>query len=158
MARQENTAQSTALDVTRMPSTAQLREIGSLEDALKLAEDVGAEVTLAEELGDGFTLIEDKNSLVGKKMVLISWTFSEGDFGNEFASIRAVVAHDNGSSDKIVFNDGSTGVCAQLRELTDRGKTSFLYAPKGLRRSDYEAIVDGKRTRATTYYVDTAAR
>jgi hypothetical protein len=107
-------------------------------------------------------LEDDKSKLIGVPCVFVSWTFSEGDHG-EFVSARVVVDRGN-AIEKVVINDGSTGICEQLRQINNDGAPQMMYAPRGLRKSEYTALVpdpktgEMKETRATTFYVDTSAR
>lgn len=157
MATKEETG--TEIDVTtKMPSTAQLREITSIEDAVRLMQDeFNAEIVNASDLGDGFSMLgegkEAKDPLVGKPCFFVSWNFSTGDYG-EFVSARVVVEIAKGQYAKYVANDGSTGMCAQLREFTMRtGRAQGLFAPNGLRKSEYEHPEHGH---GITYYIDTS--
>jgi hypothetical protein len=138
------------------------REISTFEDAFALAQEMGAELVSATDLGDGFALLktDDKESLVGRSCVFVSWQFSEGEMG-EFVSARVLAKNLNGSVDKVILNDGSTGICAQLRELTKEDAASMLYAPHGLRRSTYKISLPDDNgnvieREATTYYIDTS--
>lgn len=98
---------------------------------------------------------DDKNGLKGVPLLLIQWRFNSGDFG-EFVS--AEVAFEDGRL--AVLNDGSTGICAQLRELSDHRERvghPTPYAGRmvrgGISRSDYETEIDGKVTKAHTFYL-----
>jgi hypothetical protein len=146
-------------------STAQLKEIGAsgdaFADALALAKEIYGEesVQLASDaIGDGFALTDNKDQFIGKPCIFLKWTFSQGDFidpktkeKREFASIRVVTP-----GGKYVINDGSTGICDQLRQFTmeNFGRQGGLISARGLRRSDYEHPEYGS---ATTYYIDTSA-
>lgn len=137
--------------------TEDLAAIGSFEDALKLAVDTLGEENIARasaEIGDGFKLLETKDQLIGVPMILLTWDFSIGDFG-EFVSIR-LVTKDGG---KFIVNDGSTGIRDQLIQYTaKKGRKGGLVCDKGLRRSDYEYTDEkGQKSKAQTYYLDTSA-
>ena len=147
-------------EVTRLFSDDELRNITSISDAIKVFEqNLGASIVQAsEELGNGFALVDDagKNRLCGVPLFLLSWQFHEGDFG-EFVTVYAISNH-NGQDRKYVINDGSTGIYAQLRGFTDRtDRTGGMLVARGLRRSDYTVEVEGKSTKATTFYLDTSA-
>lgn len=96
-------------------------------------------------LGDGFAILKDKGMAVGREFLILDWTFHEGNQG-EFVSMRII----NPQGEKARINDGSTGICAQLRELTEKGITSGIHCPNGLRVSEY-TIEDGSQ--AKTYYI-----
>ena len=100
-------------------------------------------------LSDGFTLLKDKEQLVGRPFLALSWTFRQGDMG-EYCSVELVTAQ----NERLVINDGSTGVCAQLRKLTDEGEDRALLVTRGLRVSEYEKEIGGKVTKARTFYLD----
>lgn len=129
------------------------RNVQSFEDAAAL---LGDSVDVAEQvLGDGFALLEDKDTLIGVPVILMEWSFNAGDFG-DFVSVR-LVAKDGR---KLIMNDGSTGIMAQLRSYTERtGRYHGLAVRRGLRRSDYTFPdpTTGKDKPAKTYYLDTSA-
>lgn len=143
------------------------------EAALLFAQETFGEVReLSDELGNGFALIEDKSKLEGIGMLVLNWRFNEGDFGM-FASVAAVTE----KNDKVIFNDGSTGIYSQLRTYTDEtGHTGGLKARHGLRGSSYDTCINcnrgkpksliecthcgddsDKRSSSTTYYFDVSA-
>lgn len=135
----------------------ELQGIESFDDALKLAaEKYGAEnIALASDvIGDGFKLLENKDQLCGVQMLILSWTFNMGDFG-EYASAR-IVTHEDGATRKFVVNDGSTGIRDQLMSYEAKtGRQGGLLVSKGFRRSDYEFEDEkGKKQKGTTYYLD----
>jgi hypothetical protein len=139
----------------RMFTTDELRGISNFDDALNLATaHAGTEIPLASEtLGDGFALLEsgEKDRLIGTDMILLDWTFSKGDFDAEFVSVRLVTR--DGS--RYIVNDGGTGICAQLRDYTDRsGVTGILRVERGLRKSTYQ---NEYTQNGVTYYLDTSA-
>lgn len=143
-------------------STAQLAEVTSFDDALALIESTyGADalVLASDVLGDGFTLCENKDQLIGVPCAFVSWADSVGDFGPYV--VARVVTQDGR---KLVIVDGSTGIYSQLVAFTERfGRSGGLVSKNGLRRSDYEYDDVDKQTGetvkrpASTYYVDTSA-
>lgn len=139
----------------RLFSTEELRAVDSFAAALDLATSAaGTEIPLASEvLGDGFALLDsdEKDRLIGTDMILLDWTFSKGDFDEEFVSVRLVTKDGN----RYIVNDGGTGIRAQLRDYTDRaGVSGLLRVERGLRKSTYrnEFTENG-----VTYYLDTSA-
>jgi hypothetical protein len=160
-----------------------MRKLGTVsgnafDDALAIATAMGAEVkSFATEMGTGFAVLSQmgKANLVGVKCLFLKWKFSEGDYGDEYVNV-AVLTPDGG---KYILNDGSTGICKQLREYTDRTASStYMLADKGLRESSYATCAGkdcnkprdardeeceycgdatAKRGTATTYYIDLAA-
>lgn len=136
------------------------RNISSMADYVAA---IGGEqaVTLAhEELGDGFTEIE-KDDLVGVRCIFTDWTFRFSDKytreGEPTEWVRVRGIDQNGR--KFWFADGSTGIYAQLRKLTNRtGKREALYVHDGLVRSDYTYTDEkGNSSPASTFYVSEGA-
>jgi hypothetical protein len=135
-----------------------LRSLDNFDQALAMVADTFGEIKDAsEELGDGFSLVEDKSTLVGKPMILMEWAFRDGDFGT-FVSVRAMVKEPNGAPRKVIFNDGSTGIAEDLADwsIKNNGRMGGMVVHKGLRVSEYVKEIDGKRTPAKTYYLDTS--
>jgi hypothetical protein len=158
MAKQDVADETTTEVATRL-NVEQLRGISSFEDALSIANDTYGVITQAsEELGDGFALVKDeaKTSLVGVELIVMSWTFSEGDFSHELCTMRIVTKDGR----KLIVNDGSTGIADQLRAYQDRtGHVGGLYVKRGFRVSTYDYTDEqtGKTSKASTYYLDTSA-
>lgn len=138
-------------------SSAQLSEITSFEDALKLAREQYGEaavVAAADVLGDGFKLLDNKDQLIEVPFLALAWDFHQGDHG-EFVSVKVVTR----DGLKFVMNDGSTGIRDQLMQYSaEKNQYGGLFCMKGLRRSDYmHTDEDGKESAAKTYYIDTSA-
>ena len=147
---------STTIQVPQI-SESQLRGITCFSDAMSLAENVYGSVALSSEvLGDGFTLVE-KDKLLGVAFVLIDYTvhtsktnFDENGEGLKFVTVRCVTEEDK----RVAFNDGSTGVARQLRDLAVREIYGGIYVQNGLRASEYEVTdTKGRKSSATTYYL-----
>lgn len=148
-------AQESSQEITTVEpifSAKEYRQITSFDDAIALLSDAGVvPANAADELGDGFEMLDDKNSLIGVPLIFLNWTFHPGDYGEPFVSAH-VVTQDNR---RYIVNDGGTGICAQLREWTERtGRNAGMYAAKGLRKSEY----DNEFGHGVTFYVNTAAR
>lgn len=154
----DTTTATTGEIVTSTPrafSVEELRSINSFDDALNLTvAKFGTEIPQAsEEIGDGFTLLdkEEKDILIRRDMILLDWSFSKGDFGSDFVTIRCVT-RDGG---RYIVNDGGTGICEQLREYSERtGRYSALRVERGLRKSEYS---NEYSENAVTYYLDTSS-
>jgi hypothetical protein len=135
-----------------------LAEIDSFDAALAMAtEQYGPVVDAADVLGDGFALLESNSKpiLEGIPLILMEWNFRDGDFGKPFVSVRVVAKHPNGTMGRYIVNDGSTGIAEQLAEYTKKyGRYGGLIVSKGLLRSDYDVEIDGKKSRATTWYLN----
>ena len=100
--------------------------------------------------------VVDKKELVNIPFVIQQVRFYEGNFGPAVAAMAVTQGNR-----RVVFNDGSSGVREQIRELVNRHQRhgGFL-CPHGLRFSEYEyqeedfdgnPIGDLKKTR--TYYI-----
>jgi hypothetical protein len=136
-----------------------LAAVESFDDAVALAaETVGEIANAADELGDGFAILSDKNKLVGVPCMFLSWNFNLGDYG-EFVSAQVVARTESGGVLKVIVNDGGAGIYQQLSDFTAKSnKLGGLFARHGLRRSDYTYKDEkGKDTPATTYYIDQTA-
>lgn len=137
-----------------------LRSLRTFEDAKRLAEEsYGSIVDAAHEIGDGFTMVENKRQLIDVPMLLVTWQFTAGDFGEDYVICRAMTER----GDKVIFVDGGTGICAQLREYEQRSqRTGGMLVPRGLRRSEYDTDETGKPTtdpslargRGETFYLN----
>lgn len=134
-----------------------LRAISSVDDAFALMDSFGG-VESFDDYGTGFEIIDDKDRLVGNPFVVVEWRFTKSkEYGGEFVSMAIVTK----SGEKLIVNDGSTGVCAQMRRVTDERVKSGRRAPqtglmvsRGLRRSDYTYTDDkGNQIAAKTYYL-----
>lgn len=118
--------------------------IKSLGDARAALGNV---INVSELLGDGSTFFDDKSVFVGVPFLVLDWRFiTDEKSGREYVNVLVM----NKDGDKARFNDGSTGVYAQLREITDRVGKVGLEVRGGLRRSDYVKEGVGE---ATTYYL-----
>ena len=107
------------------------------------------------ELGSGWTVLptDQKSRLIGVPIIVLDWTFNDGDNG-EFVSARVLTKQ----NERLVLNDGSTGICQQLRDLEMREETRAVFCKRGLRVSEYEyEAPDGSKRPAKTYYLDTSA-
>lgn len=158
-----NSSEETTTDIVKQNgfSSEELRGIASFADVQKLFADHEIKVVdAAEEIGDGFALVENekKSQFCGREMMILSWAFGEGDFRKEdgskteFVAMRFVVQEQTGGVGKYVITDGGTGIYKQLREYTDRtGVTGGLYVKKGLRESRYSNEYSDD---AVTHYLD----
>lgn len=135
--------------------------IQSFEDALAVVQDVfGGEVIDSADLGDGFSLVDDKMVLVKVPFIILAANFSEGDYKREdgttgtFVSCRIVTEDGR----KLVMNDGSTGIHDQIQMLwSQRPETKGkpIVCRNGLRVSEYDHPQHGK---SRTFYFDTSGK
>jgi hypothetical protein len=133
-----------------------LRDLGSFEEALAQA---GPNVLdSGDEIGSGFHVLEDKDLLLKQLFFILEWRFNPGKYTNEMGEVTDFVSATviTKANDRWILNDGSTGIAAQLRELSDRtGAFGGLLCRNGLRVSrDYDVTLkDGSKTKGTTYYL-----
>lgn len=157
----ESTQESANVPATRqMFAPEDLRAIASFEDAKRLLMEQGVEMRDAShEIGDGFVMLENKDDLVNKPLIILAWMFTDGDFGDKYSILRLVTADGR----KLVVTDGGTGIKAQLQEYTERtGIQQGLFVERGLRKSEYDTDVNGQPTqdktlatgRGCTYYLN----
>lgn len=142
---------TTAVPVMR---SADLQNIASFDDALAFATDTfGAIVDSADVLGDGFSRV-DKAQLIHKTFIVLGWTFAKDKATEQDFVVVRIVTRGN---KKLFFTDGSTGIFAQLTQLSnERGIYGGLLVSDGLRVSEYTVTDDkGKESAASTYYLST---
>jgi hypothetical protein len=112
---------------------------------------LGVVVNISELLGDGSTFFDDKSVFVGKPFLILEWHFIE-DQKTEREYVNVLIMGANG--DKARFNDGSTGIYKQLKQITEEAGVIGLEVKGGLRKSDYTfEKEDGTKGSATTYYL-----
>ena len=133
-----------------------LAGIKSAQDAFDVLAEMGATVDDFNDYGNGFALLKDKSQLAGKTFVIIQWKFNPGDYG-DFVSAAVVTE----AGEKLVLNDGSTGICDQLIGVTAKrvadgiaNTQSGLIVRGGLRVSEYTKTDEqGKDYQAKTWYL-----
>lgn len=139
----------------------ELRSLNTLEDISTILG--GQVVNAADEMGNGFTIMEkeQKDRLCGVPLVILSWSVNVGDHGLFVSAYVAELNKQGQVVGKWIVNDGSmkSGLGQQLKELTDeKGMVRGLFVPNGLRRSDYEYTNDkGETAPTSTYYIDLSA-
>jgi hypothetical protein len=123
-------------------------------DILKQLEAEG-EIVSAAALGTGWAILnnKDKARLAGVPMLILNYQFNEGDNG-EFVSVEVLT-----NTERLIVNDGSTGIYRQLKELAESGELRAIYCKHGLRESkyEYEDPKTGEKKPASTFYIDTSA-
>lgn len=121
-----------------------------ITDLAAAREALGNVVNASEVLGDGSEFITDKNVLVGSPFLVCDWHFiTDEETGREYVNV--LIMGTNG--EKARFNDGGTGVYAQLKKVSEEVGVVGINVKGGLRRSDYTTEVNGKKEKATTYYL-----
>jgi|SRR5882672_5107006 len=107
--------------------------------------DVTSDNANVDELG--YARVFDKNSLVGRPFTIIDWEDNIEEFG------WVATVHIVSGAKALYFKDGSeVGVYAQLKALKEKGISTMIRCPKGLRSSQYDNQYDGRPT--TTFYID----
>lgn len=147
---QEQGSEQTA-EVARLRlDPSDLRAVTSFEDAARLLAEHGVAVADATtEIGDGFTLLDDKSALLNVPFLALQWTFAAGDFGpdSEFVVMRVLTSN----GDKFIITDGGTGLYQQVRDYYDRtGSDGGLLVRRGLRKSEY----DNEHGHGVTFYLN----
>jgi hypothetical protein len=144
-------------------SSAQLKDIESIDDAMELLRETYGEQaveTAAGALGDGFALTKNKDQFIGKPAIFVHWSISDGDFpvrdadGNPTGEVgKFVAARIVTKGGKFVIVDGGTGIAKQLIDYTETTGKTYLVAQKGLRvsRGYSNAYTDN----GETFYIDT---
>lgn len=161
------TTTTTEVETTTLYDPETLRSLDSFDAALLLAEKAHGDLALADkELGDGFALLANKDTLIGVPCLFMEWHFYPGDFG-EFVSARIATKQGENGVGRYIVNDGSTGIYQQLRDYTDRySKHGGLVSRHGLRKSEYDTNKEGVPvakgapdavSKGVTYYIDTSA-
>ena len=139
-----------------------LNSLSSVDDAIK-ALGVSSVDDLAWDASP-YSLLEDKSKLIGKKFLAVQWKFRESAeyVGSEYVSVYIITSDPIDGHTHFVINDGSTGVCSQLRQLTDKRENDGHVSPfggalvrGGLHLSEYDrtdaaGVVLGK---GKTYYL-----
>lgn len=148
-----------------------LRSIASFDDALALInERFNGEIVEADkELGNGFALLKDKSLLIGVPFIVLNamaYPSTKGTTRDTFWSLHLVTRR----GDKLILNDGGTGIAAQMDELRTHQPSLFsvekneddetryvmqrpMIVKSGLRVSRYTHPEHGE---AETYYLDTS--
>ena len=140
-----------------------LAAIDSFQSVLDSFKSLGLMPESMSDYGTGFEICKNKDRLVDTDLVIVEWRFNHSEVGTEGVFVSAAVVTKNG--EKWILNDGGTGIYQQLRLVTDqRNKAGHphpqaaLMVRGGLTKSEYTYEDEkGKRTPATTYYLNTAA-
>lgn len=151
-----------------------LRSVATLDDAVRLVTELYGEapISAADHLGNGFMMVEEKDHLLSRPMLILATKNHLGDWG-QFSSVFAMMMD---TQDRVIFNDGSTGVHYNIQELVERtGRTGGWIVKNGLRKSEYPTCgqcgkprgtaietcdicsdATDKRGKGVTYYFDAA--
>lgn len=141
-----------------------LSRMASFDDAIAAFDSAGIKAESITDYGTGFSVLQDKRSLIGVPFAILEWRFNTSEkFTDEngnplvFVSAEIYTKH----NEKWILNDGSTGIAAQLRRVTDsrvERKHAFpqagLLVEKGLTVSEYTYTdAKGAKSQAETFYL-----
>jgi hypothetical protein len=132
--------------------TIQWGQIDNIADARNALENAGVAVIASNVLfGDGSEFIQDKSRLVGTPFLVLDWRFIiDEETKREYVNVLVM----NPQGAKARFNDGSTGVYQQLKQVTEQAGIVAIECRLGLRKSDYTYTNDkGETSKAVTYYL-----
>lgn len=121
---------------------------------------------IIEIAGSPYTLLSksDKAKLEGRRFMIVDtrW-YASKQYGNDVVAVAVMTAEPIDGETKFLFNDGSTGVCQQLKGIVaSTGRRGGFLVPRGLRASNYTYVerdfdgvpIPGKpEIEATTYYI-----
>jgi hypothetical protein len=126
-----------------------LGAIDSFAAAVEAIGTLGVPIESMTDYGTGFELLKEKTSLVGVPLLIVQWSFYPGEYGDDFVSVECVTKDGR----KFIFNDGSTGICKQLKSVaaSRRGKShpepqAGLMVTGGLVQTSYWFNSDTKET------------
>lgn len=138
-----------------MAKTEEMEAVGQL--SLMKPEDLFRQAyNAAEDIAGEFELV-DKSKLVEVPFVILDFRFSDG-LGATGQKVSVEVMTKTG--EKLVFNDGSTGVFTQIADHEEDWKDQIangrpILISNGLRVSEYTyKAPDGSEKPAKTYYLD----
>ena len=132
----------------------ELVDVKSFAHAVELARQTGA-FFASGVLGEGYQLIENKDEIVNVAQIWLDWRIStsdkfrtkDGEPGT-FVVVKLVTEDDR----KLMFTDGSTGICKSLVDYTKRGGRPPLVVA-GLKKSTYQTEdANGNPIEGTTYW------
>ncbi len=132
--------------MTEVSTSTENRDLLAIQSVRELA-DSGPIADLSDYLGDGFTVLSDKNALVGVPFAILEMNQHESDKGNGgyFWSLHVITAND----ERYVINDGGAGIARQCDTIMEMGVPMPAKVKGGLRRSDYV----NQHGASTTFYL-----
>lgn len=154
MATKKPAAESKELVLPKLDDD-MLRAVATVDDAMELAFRLYGEqsVDAADYLGNGFTMLKEKNALLNRPFFIIATKFNGGTWG-EFCTVFAITM--DGTNERVMFTDGSTGVCDNVKELVARtGRPGGWRVSGGLRVSEYPTCLGCGRPRLSDEDCDT---
>jgi hypothetical protein len=104
---------TTTVAIPNRFSDEELTAITSIADVNVLFNKYGVSAETIANYGTGFSVV-DKATLINKRLMILEWHFYDSDKGGgDMVTVHAFT----GDGDKVIFNDGSTGIREQLRRV-----------------------------------------
>lgn len=131
--------------VSKQSNKNTLPDFQTLQEAVSYFNANEGVVDIADFLGDGFTLIRDKEQLVNIPFLILDWNWiNDPATARTYASVR-VITSDNR---RLRFNDGSTGIARQLENLETQGIKTGVRVSGGIAKSEY--LIDRETRKVVT--------
>lgn len=137
---------------TRSISSEELNTAVTIQEAIAAAQAMGlTEEDMTVVVNPYEVLNQDKDPLLGVAFFIRYVRFAVDEkTGAEYAVLYCVTRENK----MYVVTDGSTGIYRQLLKIVaDYGRDVNFFIPSGLRKSDYEVEINGRKQPATTYYL-----
>jgi len=119
---------------------------GKIDNLADARAALGVVVDVTELLGDGADFIKDKDVLIGRPFLILDWHFIANEEKKEYF-VNVLVMGPDGT--KARFNDGGTGVYAQIQQIQEECGKVGVQVKGGLRKSTYT----NEHGAGTTYYL-----
>jgi hypothetical protein len=121
-------------------------EWGKIDNLNDARAALGVVVNISELLGDGSEFIKNKDTLVTVPFLILDWNFIvDEDSKREYVNVLIMGADGR----KGRFNDGGTGVYAQLKQIQEECGKVGVEVKGGLRKSTY----NNEHGAGTTFYL-----
>ncbi len=135
----------------------ELANVASFQDAMNLVnERFGGEIIdVAQELGTGFSVLDDKARLIGVPFIILEARESEGDYTRNgepgtFVSLT-LVCDDRKGGGKFIVNDGGTGIRDQLLSYWKNNPDKCGTTAEGMHYSTVPFLVRNGLSRSSYY-------
>ena len=162
---QSENSQEIAVNTPAVFDDLALARIKTFDDVFSAFQNANVQPEQIADYGTGFTVLDDKDRLIGVPFVAVQWRFNyskEYADGNgeplEFVTVTLMTKH----SEKFLINDGGSGIYRQLKRVTalrmDDGHPTpqaGMFCADGLTvsRYPYTDPVTGKKSTAETFYL-----
>lgn len=153
---------SSELSLNNAPTAFNDTALAAITDFQSVLDLFNAENIVPESMSDygtGFEIAKEKGNLVGVPFIILEWRFNKSAHDAERPFVSAAIVTKDGR--KLILNDGGTGICEQLNNVTAQRIAAEHPKPQvglmvkdGLTRSDYKYVNDkGTESTATTFYL-----